>query len=256
MVSNLDHNIGLLIQHLKDIGEYDNTFIMFHSDNGAEGWPMSSTDPKSVDEAYAVEPVYSTLGTIDAPARAPFGIQYGRRWAEVCATPLAMTKGFTSEGGFTTAAIVKMPGQKARKPYTRFTHITDDTATILDLAGVRPPTTPASPLIDPATGKDLNAGKVSYKGRAVYPVAGHSLVGLFSSNTQSPVWQTPFAEELYGRTASYSADGEWKARFIEPTFGPDDGHWELFHLSKDLGETKDLSAQEPEILEEPARPAP
>ena len=40
MVSNLDHNIGLLIQHLKDIGEYDSTFILFHSDNGAEGWPI------------------------------------------------------------------------------------------------------------------------------------------------------------------------------------------------------------------------
>ncbi|MDI9654511.1 sulfatase-like hydrolase/transferase, partial [Burkholderia cenocepacia] len=37
MVENLDYNIGLLIQHLKDIGEYDNTFIMFQSDNGAEG---------------------------------------------------------------------------------------------------------------------------------------------------------------------------------------------------------------------------
>lgn len=252
MVSNLDHNIGLVLQHLKDIGEYDNTFIMFHSDNGADGWPMSSTDPKSVDEAYAVEPVYSTLGTIDAPARAPFGIQYGRRWAEVCSTPLAMTKGFTSEGGFTTQAIVKMPGHdtKARKPYTRFTHITDETATILELAGVAPPTTPATPLIDPATGNDLNAGKVSYKGRAVYPVTGHSLVGLFSSNTQAPIWTQPFGEELYGRTASYSADGQWKARFIEPTFGPSNGHWQLFHIAKDLGETTDLAAQHPDILQE------
>ncbi len=251
MVSNLDHNVGLLLQHLKDIGEYDNTFIMFHSDNGADGWPMSSTDPKSVDEAYAVDPVYQTLGTVDAPARAPFGIQYGRRWAEVGSTPLAMTKGFTSEGGFTTPAIVKMPGQtKPLKPYTRFTHITDETATILELAGVASPTTPAPPLIDPATGNDLNAGKVSYKGRAVYPVTGHSMLKQLSSNTQAPVWKRPFGEELYGRTASYSADGQWKARFIEPTFGPSNGHWQLFHIAKDLGETTDLAAQHPDILED------
>jgi arylsulfatase A-like enzyme len=232
MVSNLDHNIGLLIQHLKDIGEYDNTFIMFHSDNGPDGWPMSSTDPKSVDEGYAVDPAYSTLGTIDAPARAPFGIQYGRRWAEVCATPLAMTKGFTAEGGITTAAIVKMPGQsRPLKPYTRFTHVTDDTATILEVAGVTPPTD-------------------TYKGRTVYPVTGHSLVKLFSSNTQSPIWNEPFGEELYGRTASFSSDGQWKARFIEPTFGPADGHWQLFNIAQDIGETKDLSAEEPDILAE------
>jgi arylsulfatase A-like enzyme len=231
MVSNLDHNVGLLLQHLKDIGEYDNTFIMFHSDNGPDGWPMSSTDPKSVDEAYAVDPVYSTLGTADAPARAPFGIQYGRRWAEVCSTPLSMTKGFTAEGGLTTPAIVKMPGQsRPLKPYTRFTHVTDDTATILDVAGVTPPTT-------------------SYKGRTVYPMTGHSLVSLFSSNTQAPVWDAPHGEELYGRTASYSADGQWKARFIEPTFGPSDGQWQLYHLSKDIGETTDVSAQHPDILQ-------
>jgi arylsulfatase A-like enzyme len=249
MVSNLDWNIGRLLQHLKDIGEYDNTFIMFHSDNGPDGWPMSSTDPKSVDEAYAVEPVYSTLGTADAPARAPFGIQYGRRWAEVCATPLAMTKGFTSEGGFSTPAIVKMPGEsKARKPYRGFTQVTDDTATILAIAGVTPPSTPAPSDVDPTTGKDRNAGQVLYKGRAVYPVIGHSLINWLTSNSQSPVWAQPLGAELYGRAASYSADGQWKARFIEPTFGPSGGHWQLFRLSKDLGETTDLAAEHPDIL--------
>jgi arylsulfatase len=231
MVSNLDHNVGLLLQHLKDIGQYDNTFIMFHSDNGPDGWPMSSTDPKSVDEAYAVDPVYSTLGTADAPARAPFGIQYGRRWAEVCSTPLSMTKGFTAEGGLTTSAIVKMPGHaRPLKPYTGYTHVTDDTATILDIAGVTPPTG-------------------TYKGRTVYPMTGHSLVSLFSSNTQAPVWQVAHGEELYGRTASYSADGQWKGRFIEPTFGPSDGHWQLYHITQDIGETNDLSAQHPDILQ-------
>ena len=52
MVENLDYNIGLLIQHLKDIGEYDNTFIMFQSDNGAEGWPIDSgADPTATDTA-------------------------------------------------------------------------------------------------------------------------------------------------------------------------------------------------------------
>ena len=253
MVSNLDHNIGLLLQHLKDIGEYDNTFIMFHSDNGPDGWPMSSTDPKSLDEAYAQPGVYETLGTIDAPAPTTRGIQYGLRWGEVSATPLAMTKGFTSEGGFTTPAIVKLPGgcgSSGLKPYRGFTHVTDDTATILAVTGVAPPTTPAPPAIDPETGEDSNAGKVAYKGRAVFPVTGHSLVGLLSSNTQARVWTEPFGEEAYGRAASYSSDGQWKARFVEPPFGREDGHWELFHLSQDLGETTDLARQHPDILED------
>jgi len=257
MVTHLDYNVGLLIQHLKDIGEYDNTLIMFQSDNGAEGWPMTPTaDPKIIDEINAQSPVYEQLGidfgTAAPAAPLPPRLQYGRRWAEVSATPLAQTKGFTAEGGFLTPAIVKMPGQKkGLKPFTSFTHVTDNTATFLELGGVKPPSSPAAPNIDPVTGKDLNAGKVDYKGRAVYPVTGHSLVdALGSSNTQKPIWKTPFAFEAYGRAAVFSSDGKWKARWTEPAFGPIDGHWELFDIVKDPGETKDLSAQKPDIVED------
>ena len=47
MVECLDHNVGRVVNHLKEIGELDNTFIMFMSDNGAEGaayeaYPMIS----------------------------------------------------------------------------------------------------------------------------------------------------------------------------------------------------------------------
>lgn len=37
MVECLDHNIGRVTSYLESIGELDNTFIMFFSDNGAEG---------------------------------------------------------------------------------------------------------------------------------------------------------------------------------------------------------------------------
>lgn len=37
MVDRMDYNIGRVIDHLKSTGEYDNTFVLFMSDNGAEG---------------------------------------------------------------------------------------------------------------------------------------------------------------------------------------------------------------------------
>lgn len=37
MVENLDFNIGRVLDHLDKIGERENTFIVFQSDNGAEG---------------------------------------------------------------------------------------------------------------------------------------------------------------------------------------------------------------------------
>ena len=34
MIENMDENIGRMIQFLKDTGQYDNTLIIFVSDNG------------------------------------------------------------------------------------------------------------------------------------------------------------------------------------------------------------------------------
>lgn len=37
MVDSIDLNVGKVVDYLKKTGEYDNTFIVFMSDNGAEG---------------------------------------------------------------------------------------------------------------------------------------------------------------------------------------------------------------------------
>ena len=47
MVECMDHNIGRVVDYLKNIDELDTTFIMFMSHNGAEGaayeaYPMIS----------------------------------------------------------------------------------------------------------------------------------------------------------------------------------------------------------------------
>ncbi|HEX8606284.1 MAG TPA: arylsulfatase [Pseudoduganella sp.] len=245
MVDNLDHNIGLLIQHLKDIGEYENTYIMFQSDNGAEGWPNDGgADPKLTDEANAAEPVYSSLGT-DNGAQAAKRLQYGLRWAEVSATPFRLTKGYAGEGSVATPVIVRLPGQTTRLPdLNTLTHVTDNTATFLALAGVALPTQAAPRAVDAATGVDRNAGKVVYGGRNVYPVTGKSLLPLLEGKALS-VRSEPLGHESYGRAYLISGDGKWKALWNEPPVGPLDGHWELFDLTTDRGETTDLSAQNP-----------
>ena len=251
MVANLDHNIGRLIQHLKDIGEYDNTFVMFHSDNGAEGWSLAGAgDPKTTDEANAAAGVYETLGT-DNGQQAAKMVKYGHGWAEVSAAPLAQFKGSQGEGGLLVPTIVHLPKQHKRtRAITGFTHIEDEALTFLDLAGVSPPTKPAPPNIDPSTGKNLNAGKVIYKDRYVYPMTGISLLPQLKDkhNAAGPVRPKSFGTESYGRAAIYSQDGQWKARWTEPPFGPMDGHWELFNIATDRGEMLDRSAEFPDLV--------
>lgn len=244
MVDNLDHNIGQLIQHLKDIGEYDNTFIMFQSDNGAEGWPVDGgADPKATDEANAQPAAYAKLGT-DQLQR----LQYGLRWAEVSATPFRNVKGSSNEGGVSTPLIVKLPGQQAQLPkLDAFSFVTDNTATFLALAGVNPPQRPAPADIDPATQRDRNKGKVVYRDRAVYPVTGQSLLPLLR-DAKAPARDVPFADESYGRGYVFSTDGRWKAVWIEPPQGPVDGHWQLFDLRTDRAENHDVSQAHPDVV--------
>jgi arylsulfatase len=250
MVENLDHNIGLLIQHLKDIGEYDNTFIMFQSDNGAEGWPIDSgADPTATDTANAADPVYSTLGTDNGLQNAK-RLQYGLRWAEVSATPFRLTKGYSGEGGVSTPLIVHLPGQTAQKATLRdFTHVTDNTATFLAVAQISPPTQAAPPLINTLTGVDQNKGKVVYNNRYVYPITGQSLLPLLNDQTTTAVHTASFGDEAYGRGYLRSADGKWKALWTEPPLGPVDGHWQLFDMSTDRGETQDVSTQNQSVVD-------
>jgi arylsulfatase A-like enzyme len=114
MVENLDANIGRIIQAIKDASLYDNTFVFFESDDGAEGEPSQIPLEDNTDNSLA------NLG------RPLSNVAYGRRWAEVSATPFRLWKSFPSEGGVSVPAIVRIPAQAgAQAAFTQFTHVTD-----------------------------------------------------------------------------------------------------------------------------------
>jgi arylsulfatase A-like enzyme len=236
MVESLDHNVGRLIQHLKDIGEYENTLIIFHSDNGAEGWPLSNAQ-----NALNLTD-FANLG------KSGSNVQYGLRWAEVSATPFKLLKGFTAEGGVSVPAIVRLPWQTRQLPILReFIHIRDAAPTLLEVAGIVPPSTPALPLLD-ANGIDQNWGKVVYKNRAVYPLTGRSFLPALEGRQRGPLHTEPVGDEQYGR--GYLVKGRWKALFVEPPWGPVDGHWQLYDLVADRGEVHDIAALHPDLVRE------
>ncbi|WEK51303.1 MAG: arylsulfatase [Candidatus Kaistia colombiensis] len=70
-MAQLDDSVGALLQHVKDLGEEDNTIVIFTTDNGAE--------------------VFT--------------------WPDGGMTPFKATKGTTWEGGFRVPAIIRWPGQ-------------------------------------------------------------------------------------------------------------------------------------------------
>lgn len=214
LVDNLDHNIGRLIQHLKDIGQYENTAIFFLSDNGAEGHVVREFVPPAADNR------------LENIGKASSYVYYGARWAEVGATPFRLSKGFTSEGGVTSPAIARLPGAAAGGNRPALATVQDLAPTFLALAGVPDP------------------GR-SYKGSPRHPITGKSLLPYLQgrSDRVHPA-DYVLGEELFGNRSL--RQGDWKLLWTEPPVGS--GRWELYNLADDPGETRDLAASRPEIV--------
>jgi arylsulfatase len=58
MVELLDANIGRVIDHLESTGELENTFVLFMSDNGAEGAALEALPVRILDDSKT--PIYLT----------------------------------------------------------------------------------------------------------------------------------------------------------------------------------------------------
>ncbi|WP_437287555.1 arylsulfatase [Sorangium sp. So ce406] len=225
MVENLDANIGRLIQYLKRVGEYENTFIFFQSDNGAEG---GNREGFAASDPSRSGPVVNTLENLGRPGSY---IGVGPRWAEVSATPFRLWKSYTTEGGVAVPAIARLPGQHhARPQFDGTTHVIDFLPTVLELAGVP---TPGS----------------TYKGRAVEPISGRSILPVLedrATGVRAPgetlIWE-------HGNHR-YVIRDNWKLLWLSAPYGPTPRAWTLYDLATDRGEINDVSAAHPEVAAE------
>lgn len=220
MVGNLDHNIGRLLDYLKSTGQYDNTLIVFMSDNGAAGERHEQFYPAGPDTDNRLE----NLG------RRGSQVDYGLRWAEVSAAPLRLFKGSTAEGGISVPAIIHLPQALARQGVERSVARVDDLApTFLALAG----------LPDPGD---------RYQGQPKHPITGRSMLPMLEGKAPaSPV----LAGELFG--SLYYREGNLKLLGLRPWTMPGEApqplRWQLFDVERDRGEVEDLAAREPETFE-------
>lgn len=243
MVENLDHNIGRVVQHLKDIGEYDNTLIVFQSDNGA------AIGESEYHDDYVEDPEKYTkvLGT---EKTVPLYILYGKQWGFVSNTPLRGHKTQLNEGGIRSPTIIVLPKHFSDRKtstniLTEFSHVTDLAPTLLEIAGAQQPA--EQPIIQlDKEGSNQNADKVLYKGSPVYRMTGTSLIPWLKNGKAAH--DGPVFGEFDGRAFAYK--GQWKAHWERGDDGRPGFEWELHDLSKDIAETKNVGAVQPDILKE------
>jgi arylsulfatase A-like enzyme len=216
MISDLDTYVGRVVDHLKQIGEYDNTFIMFMSDNGAEPGRRDLAPPISTQIGKAYDHSLDNLGS------ATSYVMYGPNWASVSATPFNRHKFTGFEGGVHVPAFVHYPAMV--KPGTRndgMGTVMDLLPTFLALAGTQHPGT-------------------HYKGREVLPVQGVSLLPLLKGQVkQVHATDQMFAWELLGQRSV--RQGDWKIVWDNAKPAAD-RKWQLFNLASDQFEQHDLSA--------------
>jgi len=122
MVDRVDREIGRILDQVKAMKAYDNTVIMFLSDNGASAELMIRGDGHDKSAPPGSAKTYLCLGP---------GFSSGAN------TPLRLHKSWVHEGGISTPLIVHWPeGIKARGELRHdVTHLVDVVPTLVQLAG-------------------------------------------------------------------------------------------------------------------------
>ena len=221
MVDNLDYNIGRLITHLKEIGEYENTLFVFMSDNGAANRDfINNKNFTSLKEYYNDD--YDNMGMPNSY------ISYGPQWAEAGSSPFKFFKDYATQGGINTTMVISGPNVKRENEiHHGFTSLLDLAPTFYDVANITYPE--------------------SYKENKVYPLKGSSLIPFVSEKTNEiHDSEYVFAIEHYGN--AMLRKGKWKITNFTKPFKVE--NFGLYNLSKDIAEQNDLKVTEPEKFKE------
>ena len=214
-VARMDHGVGEIVARIKELGQEENTLILFLSDNGGNLEELTSavSDRESAPkEAPDGRPIQIGNDPTIIPGTAETYQSYGLPWANLSNTPFRFYKHFAHEGGISTPLIARWPGviKNSVTWNHQVGHVMDILATCLDVAAVEYP-------------------KV-HGGHDVIPLEGKSLVPIFSNGYRDG--HDILCWEHQGNRAI--REGKWKLVSNYPNY------WELHDLEADRTELKDL----------------
>ena len=235
MMEVMDDNIGRLVDHLKEIGEFDNTYFFFMSDNGAEAdrEDLNPTFAGQIERSGYVDNSYENLGNPTS------WVNLGPGWAQATAAPFRLFKGFPTEGGHKVTSFAYHPTLAAGGIIDdQYLSLMDVMPTFLDIAGAE-------------------FDETVVRGREVVPMDGRSFAAALG-DADNPIYgpDDVIAHELHGQR--YLLRGNWKILWEQRPINihwddeyPDRWNaWQLFNLANDPTEQTNLAAAEPELTAE------
>jgi arylsulfatase len=240
-LTHTDNQYGRLFDFLKSIGEWENTLVLFISDNGAsaEGGPHGSVNENKFFNNVP-DSLHENLEKIDELGGPSTFNHYPWGWTFAGNTPFRRWKRETYRGGISDPCIVHWPkGIQAKgQVRTQYAHAVDFVPTVLEALGIDPP--------------------ASIKGVTQSPIQGHSFAHIFNDANAPSKHLTQYFE-MFGHRSIYH-DG-WRAvcpwpgtSFTEAglPFGAlidknkltelDAKGWELYNIDRDFAENHNLAA--------------
>lgn len=235
-----DHQIGRVVQYLKDRGEYENTLIIYiQGDNGssAEGGIAGLIDEMGVVEGVNENLEYQ-LSMIDTVGTAQAYNAYPAGWGWAMNTPFQYYKQVASHfGGVRNGLVITWPKHiKARGAVrTQFHYVSDIAPTILEAAQVDAPEV--------------------FNGLRQRRMDGISMAYSFDAPAAPSRRRTQHFAMV--QNLGIYHDGWWAG--TRPARAPwellmpgkvdlDQRVWELYDLRRDFSQASDLAAQRPDKL--------
>ena len=252
-VDNMDENIGRVVDKLKATGVYDNTLILFVSDNGCSGemgvfgthfeggkydyadgeFRRGEFTRRGVREegAWSHKDRLGGVGYKKANYKewkkfSGWATSQGQGWASYSNSPFRKFKKFAHEGGIASPLIVHWPkgfsakGKIASQPYF---HFVDIMPTLLDVAEADYP--------------------ANYGGRSRLPLEGVSMLP-YLQQPERKMEQRPIFWQHETHAAVRS--GPWKLVTDNDRSVPI--AWELYNVTDDRSETNDVAKDHPEVV--------
>ena len=136
MIDRVDQNLGRLFSKVRELGKWDNTLIMFLTDNGA--------CPEQPNTTPNIPP-----GPVESYRTVSVG------WANASNTPYRKFKSTDYEGGIRTPFIAHWPGVIKPGMTGQVGHIIDVSATFRDITGAKYPKEILGNRTKPPVGKSL-----------------------------------------------------------------------------------------------------
>jgi arylsulfatase A-like enzyme/uncharacterized membrane protein len=252
---NADWNVGRLLDAIEEMGDLDNTLIVYiWGDNGAsmEGTLTGSFNETTFFNGAILDAeeqlrIIEQFGGIEELGGFHTAPHFAAAWAHANNTPFQWGKQMAGHlGGTRDPMVVSWPGhiEAGGGLRTQFTHCIDVAPTILEAIGLPEPT--------------------AVDGIAQEPMDGTSFAYTFG-DAGAPERHTVQYFEMLGSRAMYK-DGWWActkldkapwdftpetiARFAPGVYDPDKDVWELYYLPDDFSQAHDLAATNPDKLKE------